>query len=137
MTQTMKVELSTIRQIAINVKDLERAKEFYRDMLGMKFLFEAPGRTVAENLAFFDAGGVRLMLGRAEDPKLDHPASILYYKVADIVGTHAALVEKGVDVVHEPRLVAPMPDHDLWISFYRDSEENMFGLMSEVPREKA
>lgn len=134
MTETTKVELSTIRQIAIIVKDLERAKTFYRDTLGMKFLFDAPGRSVAENLTFFDAGGVRLMLGKAEKPEFDHPASILYYLVGDIVGTHTTLVEKGVRVVHEPRLVVPMPDHDLWISFYRDSEENVFGLMSEVAR---
>lgn len=126
---TAGIELSRIRQIAINVHDLERAKKFYRDMLGMKFLFEAPG------LAFFDADGVRLMLGKAEKPEFDHPASVLYYSVGDIVGAHMALKEKGVAVVHEPNLVAPMPDHDLWISFYKDSEDNFFGLMSEVPRE--
>jgi methylmalonyl-CoA/ethylmalonyl-CoA epimerase len=120
--------LSRIRQIAINVHDLERAKEFYRDTLGLKFLFDAPG------LAFFDADGVRLMLGKAEKPELDHPASILYYLVSDIVGAHEALAAKGVKVEHEPRLVAPMPDHDLWISFYRDSEGNHFALMSEVTR---
>lgn len=122
------IELSRIHQIAINVHDLERATKFYRDTLGMKFLFEAPG------LAFFDAGGVRLMLGKAEKPEFDHPASILYYSVGDIVGAHMALEQKGVPVVHEPSLVAPMPDHDLWISFYKDSEDNFFGLMSEVPR---
>ena len=128
-TTTPKVELSRIRQIAIIVKDLERAKRFYRDTLGMRFLFEVPG------MAFFDADGVRLMLGPAERPEFDHPASILYYAVGDIVGSHNALKERGVRVEHEPRLVAPMPDYDLWISFYRDSEENLFALMSEVPRE--
>ena len=128
-TTTPKVELSRIRQIAIIVKDLERAKRFYRDTLGMKFLFEVPG------MVFFDAGGIRLMLGPAETPAFDHPASILYYSVGDIVGSHNSLRERGVSVVHEPRLVAPMPDHDLWISFYKDSEENHFALISEVPRE--
>lgn len=123
------VSLSTIRQIAINVKDLARATAFYRDTLGMKLLFEFPG------MAFFDAGGVRLYLGAADVPEFDHPASCLYYLVTDIVGTHKALVEKGVDVVIEPRFVAPMPDHDLWIADYRDSEGNVFALMSEVPRE--
>jgi methylmalonyl-CoA/ethylmalonyl-CoA epimerase len=123
-----KVSLSTIRQIHINVKDLARATAFYRDTLGMKLLFEFPG------MAFFDAGGVRLYLGLADNPAIDHPASILYYLVTDIVATHDALVAKGVDVVAEPRFIAPMPDHDLWLADYRDSEGNIFALMSEVPR---
>ncbi len=122
------IRLTTIRQIAINVKDVERATRFYRDTLGLKFLFAPPG------LAFFDAGGVRLMLSRAERTEFDHPASILYYKVDDIAGTHRELVEQGVKVEEEPTLVAPMPDHDLWISSYRDSEDNHFALMSEIPR---
>ncbi len=124
------VQLSAIGQIAINVKDVERATAFYRDILKLKFLFAPP------NLAFFDAGGVRLMLAKAEKAEFDHPASILYYKVDDIGGTHRELVARGVKSEEEPRLVAPMPDHDLWISAYRDSEDNYFALMSEVPREK-
>jgi methylmalonyl-CoA/ethylmalonyl-CoA epimerase len=123
------VHLDTIGQIAVNVKDVARATAFYRDILGMKFLFAPP------NLAFFDAGGVRLMLTTAEKGEFDHPASILYYKVGDIVGTHRSLVAKGVKTEGEPHIVAPMPDHDLWISAYRDSEDNYFALMSEVPRE--
>jgi methylmalonyl-CoA/ethylmalonyl-CoA epimerase len=128
MQTTDPIVPGSIRQIAINVKDLGRATRFYRDTLGIEFLFEAPG------LAFFNAGGVRLMLGKAERPEHDHPASILYYLVGDITAAHSALVAKGVEAEHEPQLVAAMPDHDLWISFYRDSEGNHFGLMSEVPR---
>ena len=123
-----RVALGTIGQIAITVKDVDRATRFYRDTLGLKFLFQFPG------LAFFDAGGVRLMLSKAEDPRFDHPASILYYKVADIQATHAGLEAKGVTVEELPHIVAPMPDHDLWISSYIDSEGNHFALMSEVPR---
>lgn len=122
------VGISSIRQIAINVKDLDRAKRFYRDTLGLTFLFDAP------QLAFFDAGGVRLMLGKPEKTEFDHPASILYYFVKDIKASHELLSKKGAHVEHEPQLVAPMPDHDLWISFYKDSEGNYFGLMSEVAR---
>jgi catechol 2,3-dioxygenase-like lactoylglutathione lyase family enzyme len=120
--------LDAIGQIAINAKDVARATDFYRDVLGMKFLFAFPG------LAFFDAGGVRLMLTTADKAEFDHPASILYYKVGDIVGTHHSLAAKGVKVEEVPHIVAPMPDHDLWISAYRDSEDNYFALMSEVPR---
>ena len=122
------VSLNTIGQIAVNVKNVERATAFYRDVLGLKFLFAPPG------LAFFDAGGVRLMLTNAERTEFDHPASILYYKVGDIGGTHLGLVERNVKVEEEPHIVAPMADHDLWISAYRDSEDNYFALMSEVPR---
>ncbi len=122
------LSLGTIRQIAVNVKDVERATAFYRDTLGMKFLFQFPG------LAFFDAGGVRLMLSKPEDPRFDHATSILYYRVDDIAGAHRTLEARGVRVEEEPRLVAPMSDHDLWISSYRDSEENYFALMSEVAR---
>jgi methylmalonyl-CoA/ethylmalonyl-CoA epimerase len=123
------VSLSRIGQIAITVKDVDRATRFYRDTLGMKMLFEYPG------LAFFDAGGVRLMLSKAENPEFDHPASILYYKVSDIGGTHRVLESRGVKVEEVPHLIAKMPDHDLWIASYRDSEDNHFALMSEVERE--
>ena len=121
-------ELSRIGQIAINVKDVGRAKGFYRDTLGMKFLFEAP------NLAFFDCGGVRLMLGIAEKPELDHPSSILYYKTGDIRQAFAVLSSRGVRFEDEPHLVARLPGHELWMTSFRDSEGNLLALMSEVPR---
>lgn len=127
--QTGSISLARIRQIAIIVQDVERATRFYRDVLGMKLLFEFPG------LAFFDADGVRLMLGKADRPELEGATSILYYFVPDIIGAHKVLEEKGVEVIISPRIVAPMPDHDLWISDYKDSEGNYFALMSEVPRD--
>src|ERR671914_2970114 len=116
---TPPVELTQIGQIAINVRDLERAVAFYRDTLGMRFLFEAPG-----GLAFFDVGGGRLMLGGAEKPEFDHPASILYYKVPDITAPHETLTRRGVAFIDEPHLIAKMPTHDLWMTFFRDSEDN-------------
>jgi len=124
-TDTDFAGLSQIGQIAINVQDVERATAFYRDTLGMRFLFAFPG------LAFFDCGGVRLMLSRAEDPKLDHPASILYYRVADIEATHQALAARGVRFETGPHLVARMPDHELWLADFYDSEENLLALMAE------
>ncbi|HYL04428.1 MAG TPA: VOC family protein [Thermoanaerobaculia bacterium] len=117
--------LTQIGQIAINVQDVERATAFYRDTLSMRFLFAFPG------LAFFDCGGVRLMLSRAEDPKLDHKASILYYRVADIEGVHAALAARGVRFETGPHLVARMPDHELWLADFYDSEDNLLALMAE------
>jgi len=124
--------LSEIGQIFINAHDLERAIGFYRDTLGMKFLFQAP-----PNMAFFDCGGIRLMLGVADRPELDHPASIIYYKVADIEATYEALNSRGVEFVVKPHLVARMPTYDLWLADFRDSENNLLALMSEVPRQAA
>ena len=123
-----RVALDKIGQIAINVKDIGRAVQFYRDTLGMKFLFEVP------NLAFFDCGGVRLMLGVAEKPEHDHPGSVIYYKVPDLNASYAALKRRGVDFIDEPHLIAKMPDHDLWMAFFHDSEDNTLAMMSEVPR---
>jgi len=109
--------------------DLDRAIEFYKDTLGMKHLFTVPGR-----MAFFDCGSVRLMLAIPERPDLDHPSSILYFKVADIDQAHEALVSRKVHFETKPMLVAPMATHDLWLAEFRDSENNVLALMCEKPR---
>jgi methylmalonyl-CoA/ethylmalonyl-CoA epimerase len=121
--------LNQIGQIFVNVKDLDRAIAFYRDTLGMTFLFEAP-----PNMAFFDCGGVRIMLGIADRPDLDHPSSIIYYKVEDIERVYEIFKARGVEFVIKPHLVAPMPTYDLWLADFKDSEGNFVALMSEVPR---
>jgi len=120
-----------IGQIFINAQDLERAITFYRETLGMKFLFQAP-----PNMAFFECGGIRLMLGVADRPELNHPASIIYYKVADIQATFNKLKSAGVTFIIEPHMVAKLPDHDLWLADFRDSENNVLALMAEVPTQK-
>jgi methylmalonyl-CoA/ethylmalonyl-CoA epimerase len=123
---TPQFELTQIGQIAINVRDLQRAVAFYRDTLGMRFLFQAPG-----GLAFFDCGGVRLMLGVAEKPEFSHPASVLYYKVPDIISAYETLTSRGVTFIDAPHLIARLPSHELWMTFFRDSEENVLALMEE------
>ena len=127
-TMTPTVSLSRIGQIAIVVKDVERATAFYRDVLGMRFLFAFPG------LAFFDCDGVRLMLSKPEKAEFDHPSSILYFRVPDIQAGFDALRAKKVEFDDEPHIVARMPDHDLWMCFFRDLDDNMFALMSEVAK---
>lgn len=124
--------LSRIGQIFVNVKDLDRAITFYRDTLGMTFLFQAP-----PNMAFFDCGGIRLMLGIADRPEINHIASIIYYKVDDIERVYEVFNAAGVEFIIKPHLVAPMPTYDLWLADFRDSEGNILALMSEVPREVA
>lgn len=120
--------LDRIAQISIVVQDVERAAAFYRDALGIKFLFAFPG------LAFFDAGGVRLMLSRAEKAELDHPASILYYAVPDIQAAYATLQERGARFEDEPHVVHRAETYDLWITFLRDSEGNLLALTCEAPK---
>jgi methylmalonyl-CoA/ethylmalonyl-CoA epimerase len=119
--------LASIGQIAVTVDDLERAVRFYRDALGMRFLFQVP------NMAFFDCAGIRLMLAAAEKPGERH-SSILYYRVEDIQHAHKTLGGRGVEFVGQPHLVAQLAGHDLWMAFFRDSENNVLALMSEVPR---
>jgi len=119
--------LNKIGQIAVNVSDLEAAVAFYRNILGMKFLFQFPG------LAFFDCNGVRLLLD--ELAGWQHPSSILYYKVDDIQGAAQILDQKGIEFKEKPHLVAKMPDHELWMAFFEDPSGNLLALMSEIPYE--
>lgn len=118
---------ATIGQIAVNIHDLDRAVAFYRDTLGMRLLFQVPPK-----MAFFDCGGVRLMLSLPEEAEYDHPGSILYYKMDDIQGTYQTLRDRGVEFLREPHLLVRMPDHELWMAFCKDSEGNTLALMSEV-----
>jgi len=120
--------ISSIGQISIIVHDQPRATAFYRDVLGLPLLF------TAGNMAFFDCGGVRLMLGPASSPELDHPNSILYFRVPDINAAHRRLVELGVKIEAPPRLIAPMKTYDLWMVAFSDPDGNIMELMSEMPR---
>lgn len=120
--------LSSIGQINIPVHDINRAVEFYRESLGMKYSFQVP------NMAFFDCQGIRILLGVPENKDDDHPSSIIYFKVDDIHTATAALIDRGVVFKGEPHLVAEMQDHDLWMSFFVDPDRNILALMSEVRR---
>jgi methylmalonyl-CoA/ethylmalonyl-CoA epimerase len=120
--------LGRIGQIAVPVSDIERAVAFYRDVLGMCFLFEAtpPG------LGFFDLGGVRLMLDAPAKSSEQHFSSIIYYEVADLGAAVSTLSERGVIFETEPHLIARLPDHELWMAFFRDPDHNLLALMAEV-----
>jgi methylmalonyl-CoA/ethylmalonyl-CoA epimerase len=119
--------LSQIGQISINVHEIETAITFYRDALGMQFLFKVP------NMAFFNSGNVRLMLAVPEKPEFDHPSSVIYFRVDDIQNAFEVLVGRGVQFIGKPHLIAPMKDHDLWMAFFHDVDNNLLALMSEVP----
>jgi len=120
------ISLGKIGQISVTAHDLERATAFYKDKLGMKHLFSVPPK-----MAFFDCDGIRLMLGTPERPDLDHPSSILYFKVDDIDATYETLNGRGVHFETKPMLIAPMQTYDLWLAEFRDSENNVLALMCE------
>ena len=124
---TANTELTDIAQVAVNVHDLERATAFYRDVLGLPLVLQAPG------LAFFRCGGVRLMLAPPGKPEFDHPGSILYYRVADIDAAHARL-SAHVAFESPPHRVHRDALHELWLAFFRDTEGNLLALHCERPR---
>jgi catechol 2,3-dioxygenase-like lactoylglutathione lyase family enzyme len=130
MTNT-NADLSSARigQLSINVHDLDRAVAFYRDTLGLRFLFQA-----GPKMAFFDCSGIRLMLALPERPEFDHPSSVIYFQVGDIEAVAETLQVRGVLFDGPPHLIAAMPDHDLWMAFFRDADGNLLALMSEVSR---
>ena len=119
--------LRVLGQLSMNAKDLDRATAFYRDVLGVPFLFQVP------KMAFFDLDGLRLMVATPETPEYDHPGSILYFKVGDIRDAHALLSSRGVAFDTEPHMIADMGDHELWMAFFKDSEGNQLALMAEIP----
>jgi methylmalonyl-CoA/ethylmalonyl-CoA epimerase len=118
-------QLSRIHQISMRVHDVERAVRFYRDALGLPFLFAAPPR-----LAFFDCDGVRLMLSTPE-PGFDHPGSILYFAVEDIQQMHRTLTSRGIAFRTEPHKIATLTDREVWLADFEDTEGNTLALMSE------
>jgi len=116
-----------IGQLAIPVADLDRAVSFYRDLLGLPFLFRAP-----PGLALLECGGVRLMLTRRQAGESD-AAGVIYYRVADLNAAYMTLRERGVSFVDEPHRIARLADHELWMVFLRDPDEHLLALMAEQP----
>ena len=118
--------VSHIGQVAIIVKDVDRAIGFYQNTLGLPMLFRAG------NLAFFECGQTRLMLDAAAEPEFDHPGSILYFFVPDINAAYQQMKSRGTEFRDQPHMIARMPDHELWMTFFKDTEGNTLALMSEV-----
>ena len=118
--------IDKLGQVALSVRDVERSVGFYRDTLGLPFLF-APAPT----LAFLMIGDVRLMLSAPEGGLAPGGSTVLYLRVADIDAEHARLAASGVTFIDAPHLVARMPDHELWMCFFRDPDEHLLALMCE------
>lgn len=115
-----------IGQIHITVQDLPRAVAFYRDVLGLSFLFDVP----AQSMAFFDCHGIRLYLGKVEaGVRPSHP--LLYFRVGDIDASHAELERRGARFEGPPHVIHRMGTTELWMAFFHDTEGALLALMSE------
>lgn len=121
------MQLGRLMQINMPVKEIEPAVAFYRDTLGLPFLFQAG------NLAFFDCGGVRLLVDVAESEEFAHPGSILYFRVEDIHAGYEALRARGVEFLSEPHIVNKTPTSELWMAFFSDGQWNTHAISCEVP----
>jgi len=126
---TLGSAITALGQVALTVSDVARSTAFYRDEVGLPFLFAA-----GPNLAFLDVGGVRLMLSGPEGAFKPGLSSVLYLKVNDITAAHAEMAARGVEFVDTPHLIASMPDHDLWMCFFKDPDGHTMALMSERAR---
>lgn len=115
---------ATLGQVAVNVEDVARATRFYRDVLGLTFLFEAPG------MAFFSAGATRLMLS-APEGEFAGRSSILYFKVGDIASAVETIETAGGQFRSAPAIAHRAPDHELWLASFSDGEGNVHALMEE------
>jgi methylmalonyl-CoA/ethylmalonyl-CoA epimerase len=124
------VSLSRIKQIALPVDSVEKAKTFYRDVLGMQHLFDAPPA-----LSFFDCGGIRLMLAGpgAQGKDGDKQHAVLFYDVSDIKKTYAKIKAAGAPTLAEPHIITRMNGREVWIAELSDGQGNSVSLISEVP----
>ena len=117
-----------VGQIHISVTDLDRAIEFYRDVLGIPLLFRVPGQP----MAFFRSGEIRLYLGVPESPAFRSKV-LVYFTVADIEAEYARLVERGVDMASPPHVVHRDGVSELWMTFFADPDGHNLALMQERP----
>lgn len=125
----MPPQISAIGQIHISVTDIDRSIAFYRDVLGLTFLFRVPGQP----MAFFDCGGVRLYLGIPEDESFrSQPA--LYLRVPDIDAAHTELAAAGVPMLGQPHLVHRTDESELWLAAFQDPDGCNLLLMEEHPQ---
>lgn len=128
MTQPADLSDATVGQLLVPVTDLGQGTAWYRDTLGLKFLFSAPPQ-----MSFFMAGNVRLLVGVPEAAQVAQRGSMIYFKVADIHAVHATLSERGVKFFAAPHLVHKAPTYELWLTEFRDPDGNQLALMSEIP----
>jgi len=117
--------LGPLGQIALPAANAERALAFYRDTVGLPFLFRYG------DLVFFDCGGVRLLIECGGEARDAEKTGCLYYRVDDIDRVYADLEDNGIEFDGKPHLIARMPDHELWMAFFKDPDGNQLAIMQE------
>ncbi|MFZ7942997.1 MULTISPECIES: VOC family protein [Bacillaceae] len=115
-----------IGQIGVPVKNIERAVTFYKEVLALPLLFHT------ETMAFFECNGLRLLLSLPEKEQFAHPSSVIYFQVDDIKAAYQDFIEKGISFIGEPHVVAKIGQTETWMAFFKDPEDNIHALMSEV-----
>ena len=123
----MNLSDATVGQLLIPVEDFERGVAFYRDILGLPFLFAAPPQ-----MAFFTCGPVRILVGVSPPGRKAQRGSAIYFRVRDIHGVHSYLKENGVQFARSPHVVNRTPKSELWLAEFTDPDGNQLALMSEV-----
>ncbi|MFJ7725186.1 VOC family protein [Neobacillus sp. NPDC097160] len=118
--------IQRVGQIGVPVKDIDRAITFYKDVLKLPLLFNT------DTMAFFECNGMRLLLSLPEKEQFAHPSSVIYFNVDAIKAAYQDLIEKGVAFIDEPHVVAKMGQTETWMTFFKDTEDNIHALMSEV-----
>jgi DNA-binding CsgD family transcriptional regulator/catechol 2,3-dioxygenase-like lactoylglutathione lyase family enzyme len=122
--QTSGESYMMLGQVARTVKDVETARAWYRDVLGLPELYAFPG------LAFFDLGGIRLMLTEEGDGAQE---SILYLRVPDIEASKAELEGRGVRFTHGPHMIHRHEDGtEEWMAFFEDNDGRPLAIMTQV-----
>lgn len=131
MSTTKQADLSdsAVGQLLIPVEDLDRGIAFYRDLLGLKFLFSAPPQ-----MSFFQCGSVRLLVGVPEAGSPRQRGATVYFQVPDIQAVYRTLLGRGVSFPAPPHVVHRTPTSDLWLSEFSDPDGNHLALMAETPR---
>lgn len=119
-------KITELGQLAITVENVKRSLEFYRDILGLDFIFSP-----SENLAFLRCGATRIMLATPQGAGEIGKNSIPYFKLSNIEEFYKTAVANGARQEREPQLAVQMPDHELWIGFLKDPDENLIGIMEE------
>jgi methylmalonyl-CoA/ethylmalonyl-CoA epimerase len=121
------VNIQGIAQLSIPVRDIARASLFYNKTLGLPLLFSQ------SNMALLDCHGIRLLLGIPEKPEFDYPGSVVYFKVADIQESYRSLLADEVEFTSKPHKIAEFNGFAVWMAFFRDPDDNVHALTSEVP----
>jgi len=124
----MLLDLSHIGQIALAVRDVDRAEKFFGETMGFRKLFRFG------DLSFFDCAGVRLLLEKATDEQEASRSSVIYFRCADIALAVRELKSRGVRFDSPPHLIAKMDDHDLFMAFFTDPDGHVLALMQEAPK---